>query len=275
VNVVVITEPRYWRQAQPGGLVAELARRGCRVRVVDPGDEAIEVTRCEWAESADVCIARGRSQGVLSLLAAAEAVGAIALNSSRSTAAVRDKVGMAASLAAAGISTPSTYVGSATALAALIPASRYPLIAKPILGDNSRGLRLIEDPRNLFDSSTDREEALLAQPYVSGPADDLKLYGIGDQVWAVRKRSPFATKRKGARREVTAQQVPLTPPLEELALSCRHIFGLELFGVDCLETEAGPLVIEVNEFPNYTAVPEADERLADYVVAKTAKALAR
>jgi hypothetical protein len=44
------------------------------VRVVDPGDEAIEVTRCEWAESADVCIARGRSQGVLSLLAAAEAV---------------------------------------------------------------------------------------------------------------------------------------------------------------------------------------------------------
>jgi glutathione synthase/RimK-type ligase-like ATP-grasp enzyme len=52
-----------------------------------------------------------------------------------------------------------------------------------------------------------------------------------------------------------------------LALRCGRLFGLELFGVDCVEGPGGPLVIEVNEFPNYTGVPRADELLADHVVA--------
>jgi glutathione synthase/RimK-type ligase-like ATP-grasp enzyme len=36
--------------------------------------------------------------------------------------------------------------------------------------------------------------------------------------------------------------------------------------VDCIETPGGLLVIEVNDFPNYTSVPDADKKLADYVV---------
>jgi ribosomal protein S6--L-glutamate ligase len=54
--------------------------------------------------------------------------------------------------------------------------------------------------------------------------------------------------------------------MRELGLRCGELFGLELWGVDCVETPDGPVVIEVNEFPNYTAVPAADERLADHVL---------
>ena len=54
--------------------------------------------------------------------------------------------------------------------------------------------------------------------------------------------------------------------LQNLGRQCSRLFGLELYGVDCLETGNGPVVIEVNEFPNYTSVPQASERLADYVL---------
>ncbi len=60
--------------------------------------------------------------------------------------------------------------------------------------------------------------------------------------------------------------MPLSQELVDLARRCRELFGLELYGVDCILTPDGPTVIEINEFPNYTAVPNADKRLADYVI---------
>jgi ribosomal protein S6--L-glutamate ligase len=70
-----------------------------------------------------------------------------------------------------------------------------------------------------------------------------------------------------------ATSIEVTDELRELALRCGELFGLELFGVDCLVTATGPVVIEVNEFPNYTGVPDADAALADHVVAAATRAL--
>ena len=36
-----------------------------------------------------------------------------------------------------------------------------------------------------------------------------------------------------------------------------------------IRAEAGVLIIEINDYPNYTNVPAANERLAKYVVQKT------
>ena len=59
-----------------------------------------------------------------------------------------------------------------------------------------------------------------------------------------------------------------------LALCCKRLFGLELFGLDCIRTPSGTVVIEVNDFPNYGSVPSASERLADFVM-KRARATRR
>ena len=96
-----------------------------------------------------------------------------------------------------------------------------------------------------------------------------KLYGIGDQIWAVRKVSPFnATAEMDKSKEGLAEA---TPELEDLGRRCGALFGLDLFGVDCIETDAGVLIIEINDYPNYTNVPEANERLAEYVIRQTEK----
>jgi glutathione synthase/RimK-type ligase-like ATP-grasp enzyme len=91
-------------------------------------------------------------------------------------------------------------------------------------------------------------------------------------VWAVRKASPLLDRDW---RRSSAEIVPLDARLRALAFACGRPFGLALYGVDCVLGPEGPAVIEVNDFPNYSGIPEADEVLADLVVAWASRAQAR
>lgn len=274
VEVALLVERRYLTQRQPKGLASELRRRGCTVRVGDPGAGAVSLTDGSWLAGIDVCVARGRSEAVLNRLLSAERHSVPTLNRHAAVAGVVDKAAMAVVLASAGLPTPPTTLGSPEQLAAELPSHLYPVILKPIRGDNCRGLRICTSPGEVARLSPESDEPLLAQPYLSGDGEDLKLYGVGDRVWAVRKPAPFATN--GSAWAVhgglaDARLVDLPDDLRELALRCSELFGLGLFGVDCLVTTTGPMVIEVNEFPNYTCVPDADQALADHVLAMVAR----
>lgn len=267
-EVALLVEGRYLVQRQPRGLAVQLRRRGCIVRLVDPDSTAISLTDDSWLAGIDVCVARGRSEAVLSRLLSAERCAVPTINRHSAVAAVHDKAAMAVALASAGIPTPPTTLGTPSQLAAELASDLYPVIVKPIRGDNCRGLRVCGSRDDLARLSPASEEPLLAQPYLPCDGADLKLYGVGDRVWAVRKPSPVCTNgsRRGGSSEATP--VALTPDLHRLALACSELFGLELFGVDCLLTPAGPVVIEVNEYPNYTGVAGADEALAGHVLAQ-------
>ena len=43
-------------------------------------------------------------------------------------------------------------------------------------------------------------------------------------------------------------------------------FGLRLFGLDVLELPEGPVVVDVNEFPNYTGVDDAPAEIGRAVL---------
>src|SRR5918999_950230 len=91
---------------------------------------------------------------------------------------------------------------------------------------------------------------------------------MGDDVGPTRTPSPLTSPTAGERRPAP---IELTPELIALARRCGELFGLELYGVDCVETSDGPLVIEVNDFPNYMGIDEADERLVAYVVGRAGR----
>jgi ribosomal protein S6--L-glutamate ligase len=271
--VALLVERRYLSQRQPQGLATELRRRGCAVHLCDPGSEAVSVTDGSWLAGVDVCVARGRSDAVLSRLLSAERHGVAAINPAAAVAAVVDKACMAAALAGAGIDTPPTTLGTPAQLAAGLPPDFYPVILKPIRGDNCRGLRVCGTSDDVARLSGGASEPLLAQPYLASDGTDLKLYGVGERVWAVRKPSPLRSGDSpwhGGLAE--AREVDLTSSLRDLALDCAALFGLELFGIDCLVTAAGPVVIEVNDFPNYTGIAAADEALATHVLARVPEA---
>ena len=255
----VLCETRYGGHAQPGGLVRALSDRGHAVEVLDPGTEGGQVG---LPVAADLVVARGRSSAVLAAVLHAERVGVRTINARAAVDAVHNKLDMAVRLATGGVPMPPTWAGRPSDLARRIPAPAYPIVLKPIFGDNANGLRLVDDARELAGAEWP-EPVALAQRYLAGDGWDLKLYGIGDRLFAVRKPSPFPPGRRPA----IAEPVRLTDEHRALGERCRRLFGLELFGIDCLETADGVVVIEVNEFPNYTGVPDADDQLADHVLA--------
>jgi ribosomal protein S6--L-glutamate ligase len=250
-TVTVLTERRYCEQAQPRGLIGALRRAGARTLVVP--DDRLGAFR---PGRSDVVVARGRSRCVLGALRAAEAAGVPTVDRPAAIAAVRDKAAMAATLAAAGLPAPRTWCGAAAAPA--LPAHRR-FVVKPRFGDNGRGVAIVSRLR----PGAGSDEQVVVQEYIENDGADCKLYVIGRQVWVVRKPSPISPCRTGR-----LGPVPVTAELRDLALACGDAFGLSLYGVDCVQTPTGPLVIEVNDFPNFTAVPGADQRLAAHVLAR-------
>ncbi len=151
---------------------------------------------------------------------------------------------------------------SRLAVLADLPEEWFPLILKATYGDNSQGLRLIRHPEDLADLHW-TDALVLAQHYLPNDGFDLKLYVCGQQVFAVRKPSPFNGAPKAS-----AQPVQPDQSVVELALRCGATFGLEVYGVDTIETPNGLAVIEVNEFPNFTGVPGVADHLADHILAR-------
>jgi ribosomal protein S6--L-glutamate ligase len=259
IQLYIVVEPRYSRQAQPAGLMRSLEAQGFPVTVVDPNK-----ARGMVCQGRALAVVRGRSRELLALVSQLEARGVRTINRSGAIGAVLNKANLALALEKAGIPTPATFYEPAQVLARRLPPSAYPLILKPVFGDNARGLRIVSSAEEL--AALDWPEPLaLAQSYLMNDGYDLKLYGIGEEVWAVRKPSPLYN-HQGL--EQQAELAPITPALRNLGRRCGALFGLELYGVDCLLTPSGPMVIEVNDFPNYTGISEANDRLADYVIGR-------
>lgn len=259
LTVGVVVEPRYLQQRQPAGLCEELRRRGHAVDTIDP-DGICSCGTGDWLAGIDVIVPRGRSLNLLGLVACAEHHGVPVVNGRRAIGSVHNKLDMSVAFVAAGIPTPPTFAAPPRRLATAVPVDCYPLVLKPAFGDNGHGLSLVADAAQLA-GVTWPEPVALAQRFVPSDGFDLKLYGIGEDVWAVRKPSPFTPLRSIR----TPGVVELTDELVTLAHRCSELFGLDVYGVDCVETAQGPMAIEVNEYPNYTGIPEADQRLADLV----------
>jgi ribosomal protein S6--L-glutamate ligase len=262
----VLAERRYLRQRQPAGLIAALRAAGYPVELLEPGPAATAwLAECR----PDVLVARGRSDDLLQLLAVAEAAGVPVVDTVASVWAVRDKAEMYRRLRHARLPLPLTCRATTTELA-LLPDDAFPLVLKPRFGDNARGIRLLRDRAALAGMTLPgagraADGELLAQVFVPGDGRDLKLYGIGREVVAVRRPAPVALLPHRPPASPAVELVPVTAALRALAHRCADAFGLSLYGVDCVETHAGPVVIDVNDFPNFTGVPDADVLLAAHV----------
>jgi ribosomal protein S6--L-glutamate ligase len=269
--VGVLVERRYLTQNQPAGLVGALRTTGASVRTLVVEDTSVDLCGGSWCEGLDVVAARGRSDALLAALRAAEVHGVPVVNPAAAVGAVVDKAGMAAALAAAGIPTPRSWLGHPHRLAA-VPGLDLPIVLKPMTGDNARGLRVVSTREELA-SVAWPEPVALAQEWHRSDAHDIKLYVAGAAVWAVRRPSPVDDDGTVRATGDAGRRVAATPQLQAIARACAQLFGLSLCGVDCVPGPAGPLVIEVNDFPNYRGVGRrVDHDLARVVLAHCPRA---
>lgn len=253
----VVTDRRYLQQRMPAALVAWLHARGHPVELVVADARPSLAAAC----AGDVVVGRSRHPEALRLLAEAQARGAVLLDAPDRIEAVRDKLRCARLLARAGLPVPATVLVHEPRDLRRLPPAAFPLVLKPVHGDNARGVRVLRSP----EVGPWGGEPHLAQAYVEAGGTELKLYLAGREMWATRRPSPLVDPHAQGRR------VALTPRLRALAARCRAAFGLTLLGLDVLESDAGPTIVDVNEFPNFTGVDEAPAAIGRLVLDLTRK----
>jgi ribosomal protein S6--L-glutamate ligase len=212
----------------------------------------------------DLYILKSHTELALSLAGVLHAQGAPLLNPYPSCVATQNKIVASRLLRAAGVPTPHTWVtGDFTLLRDVAAAG--PLIIKPYLGHRGAGLRIVRDPVEL-DALRPPDGPVIVQEYIEGAAEDLKVYVVGEEVFAVRKPfSPDSFARPG-------RPSPVSPDVRDIALRCGRAFGLGLYGLDVVESPRGPFVVDLNTFPGYKGVPDAAPLLADYIGAAAERA---
>jgi len=198
----------------------------------------------------------------LSILQAAEAAGIPTINNSRSIRLVRDKAVATAFARAHGLPIPPTYFVAHPRLLEQIPESEYPIVVKPSNGSSCRGIYRLNSPAELtaLVIAEANDSFFLAQHYAENSGYDMKVYVTGTEVYAaIAKKSPLHS-------DVEEHFVPLTPQVRKLALQVGKLFGLDIYGVDIVETPQGPAILDINDFPSFGGVPRAVVRVSEYVL---------
>jgi ribosomal protein S6--L-glutamate ligase len=232
-----------------------LERRGFQVESGIPEESVARPDRLRIEH--DLYILKSHTELALSVAGVFETLGARLLNPYPSCITTQDKIVASRRLRAAGVPVPRCWITGDLALLAPI-AEETPLIVKPHRGHRGAGISVVRNPGELAELQLP-DGPVLIQEHVAGSGEDVKVYVVGEDVFAVRKHfSPTSFTRPG-------RSCAVSPELREIALACGRTLGLGLYGLDALETDEGPIVVDVNYFPGYKGVSGVAPLIADYI----------
>ncbi|HVL97672.1 MAG TPA: ATP-grasp domain-containing protein [Egibacteraceae bacterium] len=208
---------------------------------------------------ADLYVLKSHTEFAFSFAGALHAAGAELLNPYGSWVATQDKIVVSRYLKEAGIPTPRSWITSDLSLLASL-VEDGPLIVKPHRGHRGAGIHIARTAEDLAAIEIG-ESPVIVQEHVTGPGEDLKVYVVGDDVYAVRK--PFSPTSFS----VPGRPCPVGEELAEISRRCGQVLGLGLYGLDVIESPDGPVVVDVNTFPGYKGVPDPAPAIASYILA--------
>jgi ribosomal protein S6--L-glutamate ligase len=258
-----IVEEKYENDVMPSVVADVLSHWGHDVDVLRPHAVLTDISALtDGSRSYDAYVLKTVSSGPgLSILEAVGAAGLPTVNDYRAIRLARDKVVAASVARAAGIPFPTTFFASRAALLEQAPRALYPLVVKPNNGSSCERIVRVDSPEQLDQVDLDDSGYLLAQPYLPNPGYDVKLYNTGDEVFAAVRQSPLHRSN-----EVVEELIPVTPELRALTLAVGGAFGLDIYGIDVVETRDGWVVLDVNDFPSFGGVPDVARKLARTVL---------
>ncbi|HEU5228890.1 MAG TPA: hypothetical protein VFU49_13825 [Ktedonobacteraceae bacterium] len=263
-----IIEEEYRHDPMPMVVAYQLLQWGHDVDILEPWDSATCLTDM-LQQRYDAYVLKTVADGPgLSILEAAEAMGIPTINNPRAIRLVRDKAVAVAFAHAHGLPIPPTYFVAHPRLLKQIPAENYPLVVKPSNGSSCRDIYRLNTPADLtaLEIAEANDSFFLAQRYAENAGFDIKVYVTGREVYAaIAKKSPLHGN-------VQEEFIPLTRELRKLTLDIGRIFGLDIYGIDVVETPQGLAVLDINDFPSFGGVPRAVIRIAEYILHAAKKA---
>src|SRR5881396_108551 len=259
--------PRYCHKSRSfmPAVVRMAGELGAAAEVVHAADRIVELSKVRVEH--DLYVLRHTSSGFsLSLAGALHELGAAIVNPYPVSMALRDKIIASRILQAAGVPTPDTYLAShPDQLLPLLDSG--PLVIKPYQGSGGHHVRIVRTGAELAGTDCGREP-VFAQRYHNNDGRDRKIYAIGGQLFGVKKVFPRRTEE-----EKQGELFMLSPELREITLQCGRAFGIDLYGVDIIESEGTPYVVDMCSIPGFKGVPDAPRVLAEYFLRAAGRAM--
>ena len=193
-----------------------------------------------------------------------EWVGIPVINRSKAIATARHKFRSLRILAQHGLPIPpSLTVGSSEFLEDTVAEmGDYPFILKPFYGTHGRGIMLLDTPTSLtsaVDALCDLHHDYIIQPFITEAGGvDIRILVVGGEAIAAMKRSaPPGEFRANIHKGASGETVTLPERYDRLAIEATAALELEIAGVDLLETNNGPVILEVNPSPGFEELESA------------------
>lgn len=190
-----------------------------------------------------------------------EQMGTYCVNSALAISNSRDKLKSLQLLSKHDIGIPTTTFvrDREDLLAAIDRVGGAPVIIKVLEGTQGVGVILAETEAvaaSIVETLHSARQNVLIQKFISeSKGRDIRAFVVGDRVVAAMRR--IATReefRSNLHRGGRSEKVKLTANDERIAVRSAQILGLQVAGVDMLESANGPLVMEVNSSPGLEGI---------------------
>lgn len=176
---------------------------------------------------------------------------------------------------------PTTFVRDrADVLAAIERVGGAPVVIKLLEGTQGIGVILAPDRKvaeAIIETLQSTRQNVLIQRFIAeSKGRDIRAVVIGDRVVAsMRRRAQGDEFRSNVHRGGETEALELDDEYARVAVQSAQIMGLRVAGVDMLESEDGPLVLEVNSSPGLEGIESATGldvagAIIDYIASQVA-----
>jgi ribosomal protein S6--L-glutamate ligase len=203
-----------------------------------------------------------------------EARGVLTTATSRAIAQSRDKLHSLQIMSESGLPIPSTTViaHAGDIWPAIEIAGGLPVIIKLIRGTQGRGVFLVSElhtVESIWNTLNRLREQMLVQEYIrEAQGQDTRIIVVGNRcIAAMRRTAAKGEFRSNLHRGGTAESVSLDAHSRRLAVQAAQAHGLAVAGVDILQSNRGPLLLEVNSSPGLQGIETATQvDIADAII---------
>lgn len=155
-----------------------------------------------------------------------------------------------------------------------------PVVIKLLEGTQGIGVILapqVKVAEAIIETLHSTKQNVLIQKFIAeSRGRDIRALVVGDRVVAAMRRSAAGDEfRSNVHRGGSVEAIELDPVYERAAVRSAQIMGLRVAGVDMLEGDEGPLVMEVNSSPGLQGIETATKldvagAIIDYIAGQVA-----
>lgn len=187
------------------------------------------------------------------------------VNESNAIACSRDKLRALQTLSRQNMAVPKTvFVRKKKEMAEAIGfVEGVPVVLKLLEGTQGCGVVLARDTHTaqaIMDLLEVTKQGVLVQKFVEeAKGRDLRAFVVGDRVVAAMRRIAGSEDefRSNLHQGGHAEPVELSQDYRDLAVRAAKLIGLRVAGVDMLESNSGPMILEVNSSPGLEGIEKA------------------